>query len=621
MSLEPSLTGDLKLGLEDGITLKEAQAGAELKLTVGARVDLFAAEAEVDGGLAGKIDISYDRADNGNVRIAHAEADGFGDYRLRLLWFSTEGHGEWKLLAYPPKSSTTARLLPPRSPKPPLHIIGHAVGSPRETFRASGTSRQAFAEPTTGARRSAVAITGASSGSAVTTTTSILASAVYTYTEPALAVNPTSGDALLLWVHDDPSKVASQSKEIYYSRWHGGAWSPPASVTNDTQLDGAPQVVWTGDGKAVAVWQRLTDTLPATATLDAATAREVQIATATFDPVRGTWSPISLVTTNAALHTGPRLERNTVGDPMAVWRENVAGQIGGDAAYPDRIMAATYRNGWSTPVTAVDNIPGLDSLAVDYGAGRATIAYTQLVTPTGSITPTDQLFTSAWNGRAWAAPVQQTNDVVGQYSPQVVYNKSNQPLIIWLSGSNLRLRNLSTGSDVGLGLPVSLGTVDEFHVVQDGSGNIAAVFTAQAAQRDLYVAYYDQAHNLWGNPVRLTNDTASKAYPTAALDNTGRLLAAYAATALAPVTNTATLSTGEMVTYTVPSPRETDLVTLARTFVKNLTLTDADVALSDDHPARGRPSPSPLPFTTRATCPSTTSRSASTTAIPRRAGP
>jgi hypothetical protein len=63
---------------------------------------------------------------------------------------------------------------------------------------------------------------------------------------------------------------------------------------------------------------------------------------------------------------------------------------------------------------------------------------------------------------------------------------------------------------VTLTLPAEIGALDEFRVVQDAAGNLAAVFTSQAGQRELFVAFFDQAHGVWGNPVRLTDDRASE---------------------------------------------------------------------------------------------------------------
>ena len=48
--------------------------------------------------------------------------------------------------------------------------------------------------------------------------------------------------------------------------------------------------------------------------------------------------------------------------------------------------------------------------------------------------------------------------------------------------------------------------------------------------------FYDQTYNVWGDPVRLTDDTPSEAYPAPAIDANGRLLIGYTATAIMPVT-------------------------------------------------------------------------------------
>jgi CARDB/Kelch motif len=421
-----------------------------------------------------------------------------------------------------------------------------------------------------------------------TTITSTLVSNIYRYPEPSLAVNPVNNNALLLWVHDDINKPVGQSQEINNSLWNGSTWSTPTGVTSDTLLDGAPQVAWMGDGNAVAVWQRLNDTLPVTATWDVTTANEIEIATSIFSPTLGVWTPVSFLTKNHFFYANPQLARNTAGSVLAVWRQNPAGLIYGTITDTDRIMYSFYDNGWNTPDVAVGGIPGLVNLAAGYDNGAATIAYTRYLTPTGWPTPTLQLFTSAWDGITWSTPVQQTDDNLGHRNPQVIYNALNQPLITWIAGDVLQLHNLTTSNTITLTLPSEIGDVDEFHTVQDRSGNIAAVFTAQASQRDLFVAFIDQAHNLWGNPVRLTNDRASEAYPAASLDNTGRLLMGYASTAIQSITQTTTISgTGEVVTYTLPVEGQTDLVTLSHIFGRNLTISDTDLSLSNDHPLPG----------------------------------
>jgi hypothetical protein len=526
--------------------------------------------------------------------------------KFRAGWFERQAKGsiEWK---YPPTAAAMARGLRGLTVSD-WRLIGHAATKDYATFRAQPDKHQAFAPPppqSWGESAPFPPELGGQGGlSATTAITSLLVSNVYTYPEPSLAVQPVTGDALLLWVHDDIAKPVGQAQEIAFSRWDGSAWSVPAAVTDDDKLDGAPQVAWAAGGEGVAVWQRLNETLPITATFDVTTAKKIEIATAVYSPTLGTWSPVSLLTNNAALDITPHLAANGAGTLLAAWRQNDAGLLSGTVTDTDRIVAAFYDAGWAAPAVAVDGIPGLVDLAAGYGNDAATIAFTRYFTPTGSVTPTLQLFTAAWDGSAWAAAVQRSDDDLGHRSPQVVYNAANEPLVVWLVGAGLRpaptttlsLRNLATGATVTLTLPAEIGAIDEFRVLQDAAGSLAAVFTAQATQRDLFVAFFDQAHGVWGNPVRLTDDRASEAYPAPGLDPTGRLVMGYAATAITPITQTTVISgTGEVITYTLPVEGQTDLLTLSHAFTRNLTLTDSDPStgsgqvfvVSDDHPAPG----------------------------------
>jgi len=591
--VQAGLDGILGLGFDEGVHVSKVQVTPSVRVFAGAEVDLGFVKAAVGGQLDVSVRLGYD---DKSIYFAKLEAVGSVRYGIQVgPFYSPEVKGQWQLISYPPEPTSgvsARRIYAARNWQSTLRPIGHVAARNDDLFQANRGTRQAFARPAarTRTRSGAARTTEAASTLTATqvTTTSLLATNVYTYTEPSLAVDPATGHALLLWVYDDPAQPVGQSLHLYYSHWDGVAWSKPSALTNTPRMDGAPQVAWTRDGKAVAVWQRLNATVPATATWTADTASKFEIATATYDEATGTWSPTSLLTNNMALDVTPRLVRNGAGDLMAVWHQNQSALISGDAGHPDRIMVAFYHNGtWTTPVAAVDGIPGLLDLAGGYGADAATIAYTYPVTPTGSVTPTLELFTSRWDGTAWSAPVQQTDTVLGNRSPQVAYDASNQPVVVWRSQQRLRLRNLDTGGEALLDLPTALNSVDEFQVVQDGADNIAAVFTAKAPEHNLFVSYYDRVHNLWGNPTRLTNDTSDERYPSAGMDSGGRLLAAYASTAITPVTSTAVIS-GETFTYAVPTPGQTDLLTLSHVFVKDLSLHDSDLALSTDHPAPGQ---------------------------------
>jgi len=493
--------------------------------------------------------------------------------RFRAGWFQREAKGPITWTYSPTAQEASASLHGLTASD--WHLIGHSRSPTYATFQASPTIRQSFARPETRLRPTPL--------TARTTVTSVLVGDVYTYPEPSLAVNPATDESLLLWTHDDPAKPVGQAHEIYFSHWDGASWSPPAGVTNDHVLDADPQVAWAADGEAVALWSRLPEPQPITATWEVTTARKVEIATAVY--THGAWSAVSLLSNNTALDFTPQLARNGTGKLLAVWRQNEAGLLGGDEEHPDRILATFYDGDWGAPTVAVDGIPGLVDLAVGYGNGQALIAFTRYLTPTGSTTPTLQLFTSVWDGATWSAPTQLTDDALGHHDPQVVYDGANHPLLVWIAGDELRLRNLDTGEMVTLALEDGKA-IDEFRIVRDGAGNIAAVFTAQEGQRDLYLAFYDAAHKVWGRPLPLTDDRAAEASPSAGLDSAGRLLMAYAATTMHSVTRTTTLTdTGETITFTLPVEGQTDLFTLSHTFGRNLTA--ESLAVSADHPSSG----------------------------------
>ncbi|MEM4217166.1 MAG: CARDB domain-containing protein [Candidatus Methanomethylicaceae archaeon] len=497
----------------------------------------------------------------------------------QAFWFSRDFSWEWRHVLWGEERVQLTSANIPETASNSWHLLGHGYHEPYAVFHKPLPGKTTpFSTQTLGVTPT---------GLATITASEVLVSNVYTYTEPSLALNPAKDNALLLWVHDDVDKPLGQNFDLAYSSWNGNTWSTPARVTDDIYLDGAPKVAWDSTGKGLAIWERLNDpALPITATLDTTTTQKIEIAWAQYDPVSDTWNAPAWLTINAALDHKPVLARNSGGQILAVWRQNSAGLLSGDESNPDRIMAAFYNGGWSTPGVAVDGIPGLVDLAVGYGNGVATIAYTRFLTPTGSITPTLQLFTSTWDGSTWSLPQQLTDDDLGHTNPQVVYNTLNQPLLIWQAGQLLRLRNLTTEAEASLSLDPNL-VIDEFRLLHDAGDNLAAVFTGQqAGQRDLFVAFFDANHNVWGRPYRLTNDRHSEGYPAPALDSMGRLLMAYALTQISSEERTTTdPDTGEVITYTLPVEGQTDLYTLSHQFVQDLAM--GAIAVSDDHPQPG----------------------------------
>jgi PKD repeat protein/subtilisin family serine protease len=421
------------------------------------------------------------------------------------------------------------------------------------------------------------------SGSTITST---LVANVYTYTVPSLAVSGVGEEAMLLWVHLDPEKPVGQAHEIYFSHWNGSSWQTPGPVTNDFLLDDSPEVVWTSDGQALAVWTRLKNAISADASWDDELAKQIEVATATYDPNTGVWTPPALLTDNEALDFTPRLAQNQVGEVMAVWRRNESGFLTGNEMNPDQVMVAYYDAGWDTPTIAIDNIAGLVELAAGYGEEVATIVFTQRIHNTDALTPTLQIFASQWDGNNWSAPTQLSATNEDHTNLQLLYNEVDQPVVVWLANGILTSLNLETNQSASMIMPTNIGRVDQFRLVQDEVGNMAAVFTAEASQRNLYLAYYDDAQAVWGLPRRLTNDSNAQRYPTATFDQTGRLLAAYVSTAITS-TSATTVGLEEAFEFTVPRDGPSDLVTLAHSIDTNATFVPNSFVISDSHAPAG----------------------------------
>ena len=555
----------------------------DVGITGGFRSDLKILEVNVYAGANGAIAFvrpgTLDLVPLDNWQFDKITLKGEVGAKLRTFWFVREAKGNitW---TYPASAQQQARLADDIQ-SGAWQWIPHPIQPTRLRLQLAPESARSFAAE---AAASAAAIVQ-------TTVTSTLVSNVYPYPDTTMAVNPADDEAILVWVDVDDTKPLGQAQELYFSRWDGAAWQTPAAVTDDNLLDGAPQVAWAADGQAVALWHRAKSILPLDATPSTTVTQQIEIATAVYSPTTESWGAVSLLTTNAVLDATPQLARGAGGELAAAWRRNAAGLLVGDAGNPDQIVTAFHQNGWQTPAVAVNAIPGLLEFAVGIGKSGArnattTIAYTQDVIPSNGITPTAQLFVTTWDGVAWSAPEQLTDDDDTHRNPQIVYTLNqipffpaeNEALLLWLAGDQLRVRNLSTEVTQTLPLPADILGVDEFRALLDEEGNVAVVFVNKTLPRELYLVYYDKANGLWGSPRRLTNEGQNLKSIAPSFDSTGRLRVAYAQTAID--FQTFDLADEEPVTYTLPVETQTDLVTLSHSFVHNLTITDADLSFA-----------------------------------------
>ena len=591
---------DGSIGLEANATLdfsvpalQDLGLTGEVGLTGGYRSDLKVVEVDLYAGANGTIGVvrpgAIDLLLLNNWQFDKITIQGEVGAKFRTFWFVREAKGNitW---SYP--AAQTLRLTDAVQSSD-WQLVPHPVRPSTPSLQLAPDAALAFA--TNVQRRASSAFTGVQR-----TVTSTLASNVYPYPDTSLAVHPVDDQALLLWVDIDDTKPLGQAQELFFSRWDGTAWQPPAAVTDDNLLDGATQVAWAGDGQAVALWHRMKTPLAADASLTTTVTQQLEIATAVYNPTTALWGAATWLTTNDVLDGTPQLARGAGGELVAAWRRNVSGLLSGDMAAPDQIVAAFYQNGWQTPAVAVDAIPGLLEFAVGIGKSDAlnattTLAYTQNVTPTGGITPTAQLFVATWDGSSWSPPQQLTDAAEAQRTPQILYtlqqhpflSAENEPILFWLAGDQLHVRNLKTALVQTLPLPAAIQGVDEFRALLDANGNIAVVFVNKTLPRNLYLVYYDQGSQLWGSPRQLTDEEHSLKFLSPGFDSSGRLLLAYGRAAVA-YEERQRLEGGEPIRYTIPVETQTDLVTLSHTFLHNLKISDADLAFARSETAENQ---------------------------------
>lgn len=423
------------------------------------------------------------------------------------------------------------------------------------------------------------------------TVTSVLVSQVYTYVNSALTIDPATGHAIALWDHDDIAKPVGQSLEIMTSSWNGSAWSAPAPLTNDDLMDSLPQIAWTTGGKAAALWHRVARVLSPSATPVITETNEIEIASAGYGPGVTTWTAPALLTVDDVANYGVELAANPDGKLAAVWIRQLDGLVLDASPQPGAVVAAFYDGAWGAPQVVAENIAGLGEVAVGYGAGGATLAYTQRVAPAvagaADATTTRQVFVAWWDGAQWSAPLPLAPGIHGQRSPNVSFNALAQPVVVWLEDDGVYLRNLTTAIEAMLPLDADHGAPDMMRVVRDGAGNLAAVWRSQGKSFDLHVAWYDQAQGLWSAPRRITNDAAWERLPAAVLSDAGQLRLAYLATSYDAYPGTITLPDGTVVAAPVGAPGLTDLRVLGYTFDRNLTLADDALHLDNPLPAPG----------------------------------
>jgi len=396
---------------------------------------------------------------------------------------------------------------------------------------------------------------------------------VFPDTEPALAAKGT--DLMLLYVRDTGAENPVQFTEIAFTRFDGENWSAPAALAADPRAQFSPQVVFEGNGDALAVFERVKDAAFAEADLKEFAAR-LEIVWSRWDAATGTWSVPEALTDNAILDFKPRLAGPLAdGDLLLTWSQSEGNQPTGTAAALLRVLTArwdTATKTWGEPAVLVDQLAGElgDTLAA--GGNRAVYVWSRDLDGDLADTSDSELFYRDFDGVAWGPVTRRTTDSAADRNPRAWVDAAGRAFVVWNQADRLMLdRDFAGTPTVVREAADSLGVTD-FALTGGPGGNLVLIWQEMSEHgSDGHYRVYDPASGTWSLDTLLTTDRDLERSFAPVWDAAGNLTVAYNAVAISTETVAVTVEGGEVIEVEgVPQPGQVDLRVAKRALVRDL---------------------------------------------------
>lgn len=426
---------------------------------------------------------------------------------------------------------------------------------------------------------------------------------------PHLADLGTEG-LLLLWQHHDLADPLLQSSEIAWSRYDGTGWTAPELVADDTRYDEAPVAGVDAEGRVVAAWKRIKDpafTTPIEIIEDLPLFEtRFEVATATYDPTSGTWSPITVLTDDALADNDLRISTGPGGELLLTWLSSP-----GQEWVSTSFSPATVKYRIWNPATASFGAPGVVAaglIGVDSHVaafrGSSGVVLLSRGDPDDFVEDDEVIEAWHWNGSAWTGPSTFASGGFGHIRPQVQYDSMGTAHVVWLRGfEKTEMEDEGPVTFVAhelvqatLGDPAptllregtdSLAYFDA-RLLSNANGNLTLLSHAMSPEGPaaLYALIYDDEAGVWSEPRQLTLDQDRLARNvSAAYGLDGVLRGAYLSTVTSRI-NEIEILDGEPVEFTdVPVRENTDLYLFEHSLIRDLAVTDDDLALTPPRPA------------------------------------
>lgn len=253
--------------------------------------------------------------------------------------------------------------------------------------------------------------------------------------DPAPAVAASGqGRAVNLWVENvsqDPNGLAP----FLYARFYDGlAWGAAQRITPAAALVSDPKAGFLGPNRAVALWVQSKESLATILTAGRTEPGLKEIYYALWDGAA--WGAPVAITDDANADGSPALATDRArGRAIAAWVRRLNAP---EAGAPHSVFALVYTvfngTGWSAPLPIVLEPPAVDwQVALEYdAAGNAWAAW--LRDADGDLTTyaDRQLCVARLLGDGWTEPERIPNVPAGAFSPALALDAQGQPLVVFL---------------------------------------------------------------------------------------------------------------------------------------------------------------------------------------------
>ncbi|MGC9450039.1 MAG: CARDB domain-containing protein [Oceanipulchritudo sp.] len=404
---------------------------------------------------------------------------------------------------------------------------------------------------------------------------------VYPDSEPALAGN---GDTLmLLYVRDTGVPNPVQFTEIAWTYFDGTTWSTPAALASDSRGQFKPQVVFDGNGDAIAVYERIKDAAYDGTEIETMAA-EMEIVWSRWDHVSQTWStPIALTDNTFVDHSAQLAGPLSDGDLLLVWTQNEANELQGSGAPGDpansRIMTTRWDSttqAWGAAVTLVDQLTY--ELSGDLAVSGQGAVYLWSRDLDGNLDDysDSELFYRVWveSSGLWLPTAQYTTDSVHDRNAELTMDPAGNAYAVWQRGTDLVMDvNFAGTPSVVRPDTETLGFADYALTLGPGGNLLVLWQEMNEAGSDAHYRVYDPASATWGLDTLLSQDSDVESAFAPVWDAVGNLTLAYTNTEITTETVSVEIEGGEIIDVEgVPQPGQVDLLAAKRALIKDLQI-------------------------------------------------